>query len=50
MRCGSFFSSFSPAEQDPERGLRSPRSDRGGSASDRGGHGAVRRQTACGLP
>ena len=42
-----FFSFFSfPAEQDPERGLRSPRSDRVGSASDRSGHGAVRRVTA----
>ena len=44
---GTFFSFFSsPAEQDPERGLRSPRSDRAGSASDRSGHGAVRRVTA----
>lgn len=44
---GSFLSFFSlPAEQDPERGLRSPRSDRVGSASDRSGHGAVRRVTA----
>ena len=43
---GTFFSFFSsPAEQDPERGLRSPRKDRGGSASDRSGLGAVRRQT-----
>lgn len=44
---GTFFSFISsPAEQDPERGLRSPRSDRVGSASDRSGHGAVRRVTA----
>lgn len=38
---GTFFSFFSsPAEQDPERGLRSPRKDRGGSASDRSGLGS----------
>ena len=44
---GLFFSFISsPAEQDPGGGLRSPRKDRGGSASDRSGLGAVRRVTA----